>query len=345
MPAAASKRPRRGSGRVTLAEVAAVAGVSAQTVSRVLNGPQNVPAATVDRVRAAIAQVGYVPNRMAGGLASGRSKLVAALVPALASPVFQETIESLIRSLAANGYQLMLGESGYDDVDEVQLLENLISRGPDGIVLTRVLQSGLARERLASSGIPVVETWDLTPDPVDMLVGFSHEQVGAGVADLMIAHGIRQPALVTGNDPRARRRRQGYARRFVERGCLASVSDLPVAEVEAPAPLGSGRRALARLIDSGRAFDGVFCSTDMLALGVLMEAGARKLEVPGRLGVVGFGDLVFAADTTPALTTVRIDGRRMGQLAAQLIMQRAQGQAVAEPVHDIGFELVLRDSL
>lgn len=330
---------------MTLADVAAVAGVSAQTVSRVLNAPEQVPAATVERVRAAVAQVRYVPNRLAGGLASGRSKLVAALVPALASPVFQETIESLIRSLAANGYQLMLGESGYDDADEVQLLENLISRGPDGIVLTRVLQSELARERLAASGIPVVETWDLSSDPVDMLIGFSHEQVGAGVADLMIARGIRRPALVTGNDPRARRRQQGYASRFVERGHLASAADLPVAQVEAPAPLGSGRRALAELIERGEAFDAVFCSTDMLALGVLLEAQARQLQVPRQLGVVGFGDLVFAADTTPALTTVRIDGRRMGQLAAELIMQRARGQAVAARVHDIGFELVVRDSL
>lgn len=339
------RRSRRGSGRVTLADVAAVAGVSAQTVSRVLNSPETVPAATVSRIRAAIAQVRYVPNRLAGGLASGRSKLVAALVPTLGSPVFQETIESLIRSLAANGYQLMLGESGYDDADEVQLLENLISRGPDGIVLTRVVQSALARERLASSGIPVVETWDLSADPVDMLIGFSHEQVGAGVADLMLAHGIRQPALVTGDDPRARRRQHGYASRFVERGYLASVSELPVAEVDAPAPLGSGRRALAQLIESGKAFDGVFCSTDMLALGVLMEAQARGLEVPRQLGVVGFGDLVFAADTTPGLTTVRIDGRRMGALAAELVMQRAQGQAVAQRVHDIGFELIVRDSL
>lgn len=339
------RRSRRGSGRVTLADVAAVAGVSAQTVSRVLNSPESVPAATVSRIRAAIAQVHYVPNRVAGGLASGRSKLVAALVPALGSPVFQQTIESLIRSLAAHGYQLMLGESGYDDADEVQLLENLISRGPDGIVLTRVVQSELARERLASSGIPVVETWDLTADPVDMLIGFSHEQVGASVADLMIAHGIRQPALVTGNDPRARRRQHGYASRFVERGFLASVSDLTVAEVDAPAPLGSGRRALVQLIESGKNFDGVFCSTDMLALGVLMEAEAHKLVVPRQLGVVGFGDLVFAADTTPGLTTVRIDGQKMGALAAEMIMQRAQGRAVAEPVHDLGFELVVRSSL
>lgn len=338
------RRTRRGSGRVTLADVARVAGVSAQTVSRVLNNPQSVPPATLAHVRAAIAQVRYVPNRLAGGLASGRSKLVAALVPAIASPVFLETLEALTQTLAAQGYQLMLGESGYDDADEVELLENLISRGPDGIVLTRVVQSELARQRLAASGIPVVETWDLTEKPVDMLIGFSHEHVGAQVADLMVERGVRAPALISGNDPRARRRQKGYLRRLVERGLFQNEVDVPVAEVNAPAPMGHGRRALRDLLSRQVAIDGVFCSTDMLALGALIEAKEHGMVVPNQLAVVGFGDLLIAPDTSPALTTVRIDGRRMGTLAAQLIIQRSSGAAVTERVHDIGFELVIRDS-
>lgn len=338
------RRTRRGSGRATLADVAHVAGVSAQTVSRVLNSPETVPPQTVAHVRAAIAQVRYVPNRLAGGLASGRSKLVAALVPSIASPVFQETLEALTQALAAKGYQLMLGESGYDDADELDLLENLISRGPDGIVLTRVVQSEVSRQRLASSGIPVVETWDLTDAPVDMLIGFSHEAVGATVADLMIDRGVKSPAMVSGNDPRARRRRKGYARRLVERGCIGAESELPVAEVSAPAPLGHGRRGLRELLDRNIPMDGVYCSTDMLALGALIEAKEQDIRVPGQLAVIGFGDLVFAPDTSPPLTTIRIDGRRMGTMAAELIMQRAAGGAVPERLHDIGFEIVRRAS-
>ncbi|PLC49875.1 GntR family transcriptional regulator [Pollutimonas subterranea] len=338
------KRFRRGSGRATLADVAKVAGVSAQTVSRVLNNPSAVPTATLEHVRDAIAQVRYVPNRLAGGLASGRSKLVAALVPAIASPVFLETLEALTQALATQGYQLMLGESGYDDADEVQLFENLISRGPDGIVLTRVVQSELARQRLASSGIPVVETWDLTDNPVDMLIGFSHEQVGACVADIMIKRGVKYPAMISGNDPRARRRRIGYAKRLVEKGCLRTEEDLQVAEVPAPAPMGYGRRAFRELLARQVPIDGLFCSTDMLALGALIEAQHRKIIVPDQLAVVGFGDLVIAADTSPALTTVRINGQKLGTLAAELIMRRASGNLVPDKIHDIGFEVVMRES-
>ena len=339
-----NKRYRRGSGRTTLADVAKVAGVSAQTVSRVLNNPQAVPPPTVLHVRAAIEQLRYVPNRIAGSLASGRSKLVAALVPAIASPVFLQTLEALTQVLARSGYQLMLGESGYDDADEVQLLENIISRGPDGIVLTRVVQSELARQRLSNSGIPVVETWDLTDRPVDMLVGFSHERAGEAVADLLISRGVRRPALITGNDPRARRRRDGYARRLVARGMLRDIDELPVAEVSTPAPMGHGRRALQALLARGVDFDGVFCSTDMLALGALIEARDRNIRVPERLAVVGFGDLVVAADTSPALTTVRIDGYKMGTLAGQCIIDRASGVQIVDKTVDIGFELVIRDS-
>lgn len=338
------RRTRRGSGRVTLADVARVAGLSAQTVSRVLNSPETVPASTVAHVRAAIAQVRYVPNRLAGGLASGRSKLVAALVPAIASPVFQETLQALTQALAAKGYQLMLGESGYDDADEVQLLENLISRGPDGIVLTRVVQSELARQRLASSGIPVVETWDLTDTPVDMLIGFSHEDVGAAVADLLLDRGCKAPAMISGNDPRARRRQAGYVNRLIERGALRTEVDLPMVEINAPAHFGDGRRAFKELLAKEVYLDGVYCSTDALALGVLIEAKERNIVVPDQLAVVGFGDLVTSPYTSPALTTVRIDGRKMGQLAAQLILERTAGKLNSERIQDIGFEIVRRAS-
>jgi len=108
--------------------------------------------------------------------------------------------------------------------------------------------------------------------------------------------------------------------------------------------MGHGRRALRDLLSRQVAIDGVFCSTDMLALGALIEAKERGMVVPNQLAVVGFGDLLIAPDTSPALTTVRIDGRKMGTLAAQLIIQRSSGAEVTERVHDIGFELVIRDS-
>ncbi|QHJ00024.1 substrate-binding domain-containing protein [Xylophilus rhododendri] len=344
LPPAPARRPRRGSGRATLADVARVACVSAQTVSRVVNAPASVPPATVALVRQAIAQVGYVPNLLAGGLASGRSRLVAALVPAIAGPVFQQTIEALSQTLAGQGYQLMLGESGFAEPDEAAVLLNLIGRRPDGIVLTRIVESPAARALLAGSGLPVVETWDLSEDPVDMLIGFSHAAIGAAVADYFFEQGFRRPALLTGDDPRAGRRAEAFAARLRTHGLLGAQAALPTVQVHAPAPLGAGRRALGELLARHPGTDAVFCSTDMIALGVLIEARERGLRVPQDLAVMGFGDLAFAADTAPALTTVRVDGAAIGRTAAQWVMARAERREAEKHRLDIGFEIVRRHS-
>lgn len=338
------RRARRGSGKATLVDVAVLARMSTQTVSRVINCPAQVPPATLALVRAAIEKVGYVPNLLAGGLASGRSRLVAALVPAIGGPVFLQTIEALAQTLGQRGYQLMLGESGYEQPDEAEMLQNIISRRPDGIVLTRLVLSEAARSRLAASGLPVVETWDLTDRPVDMLIGFSHEAVGVAVADFFALRGFRSPALLSGNDPRALRRGDAFAVRLRQLGVLAENAPLPTVRFPAPAPLGAGRRALGDLLADHPATDAVFCSTDMVALGALVEAGERGLRVPQDLAVMGFGDLAFAADTAPALTTVRIDGATIGQRAAQWIMHRAEGMEVPEKRLDLGFEIIRRGS-
>jgi LacI family gluconate utilization system Gnt-I transcriptional repressor len=185
------KRSRRSSGAITLRDVAMLAGVAPITASRALNTPDQVSAEVLHRVLDAVQRTGYVPNRMAGGLASARSRLIAAVVPSTVASVFMETIESLNDTLFDAGYQLMLGQSGYSPVREEALLEAIIGRRPDGIFLTGILPPGKARTRLLASGIPVVETWDLTPTPIDMLIGFSHSAIGREVARYLLAKGHR----------------------------------------------------------------------------------------------------------------------------------------------------------
>ncbi len=340
-----TRRPRRSTGRVTQADVARLANVSTQTVSRVLNSPETVPPATLVRVRQAIQDAGYVPDRLAGALASGRSRLVAALVPAIGGPVFLETLEALSQTLGTRGYQLMLGESGYDDDDEEQLIENLISRRPDGIVLTRIVQSPAARHRLKQSGIPVVETWDLTDDPVDMLIGFSHQAIGTEIADFVAGTKARFPALLTGDDPRAGLRQRAFAERLASLGLLdGDPSRLPMEMATAPITLGDARAAASRLFDKHPEVDAVFCSTDVAAWGVMTEASKRGRRIPEDIAVIGFGDLSFAKDLVPPLTTVQINGFAIGEQAANWIMARAEGKEIENRRVDIGFKLVQRGS-
>ncbi len=305
-----------------------------------MNTPEQVSPEVLQKVQAAVLRTGYVPNRIAGGLASSRSRLIAAVVPSIVVSVFAETIETLNNSLFEAGYQLMLGQAGYSPVREEALLEAIIGRRPDGIFLTGIMQSSKGRTRLLASGIPVVETWDLTPTPIDMLIGFSHSDIGREVANFLMAKGRRRVALVTAGDERATRRAAAFQNTVEQRG----VGTVFVDNVGASRSLKSGREALARILLQAPDVDAVFCSSDLLAMGVLTEAIARRIQVPQHLSIVGFGDVPYMADMVPALTTVHINGGDIGQRAARFLIDRAEGRLVEQPIVDVGFSIIERDS-
>jgi LacI family transcriptional regulator, gluconate utilization system Gnt-I transcriptional repressor len=335
-----SKRSRRSSGAITLHDVARLAGVSPITASRAINKPEQVSPELLKRVEEAVARTGYVPNRMAGGLASSRSKLIAAVVPSTVISVFNETIEALNNTLFDAGYQLMLGQSAYSADREELLLDSVIGRRPDGIFLTGVMQPGKGRTRLMASGIPVVETWDLTSTPIDMLIGFSHTDIGLAVAKYLLGKGRKQFAIIRAEDERADRRTLAFKAAVTEAG----LPDPYVVNVGDQRSIRSGRDAMAKILKHAPRSDAVFCSSDLLALGALTEARSQKIDVPKQIAVMGFGDVPFVADMLPSLTTVRINGGKIGQLAAQYLMDRAEGREVSEPIVNVGFSIIERDT-
>lgn len=320
----------------TLRDVARVAGVSLITASRALGNPSLVSEATIAKVQQAVAATGYLPNLLAGGLKSRRSHTVAGIIPALAVAQFLPTLQVLTETLSQAGYQVILGQSAYDPAREEALITTMISRRPDGLVMMGLVASASARERLARAGIPVVETWDFTPNPVDMLVGFSHEQVGAAVAAYFRQKGWQRVGVATGDDPRAQRRTQAFR--------AAWGADLPVVAVPAASTLQKGRQALADLLALEPRLQAVSCSSDQMAQGVITEALARGLRVPQDLAVCGFGNAEFSAHMLPSLTTVHVDGALIGQRAAQLILDRWTDRPITQPVVDLGFQVVERVS-
>ena len=334
------KRVRRGSGAITLRDVAMLAGVAPITASRALNTPAQVSEDVLRKVQEAVERTGYVPNRMAGGLASSKSRLIAAVVPSTVFSVFNETIEALNGALFEAGYQLMLGQTGYSAEREELLLESVISRRPDGIFITGIMPPGKARTRLMASGIPVVETWDLTPTPIDMLIGFSHADIGQAVAKYLLEKGKKKFAIVTADDERASRRNKA----FVDVVKAQNLEDVTFHNVGDLRTLKSGREALNSVLLKRPDVDAIFCSSDLLALGVLTEARAQNISVPQQIAIMGFGDVPFVEDMIPALTTVKINGAEIGRLAAQCLVDRAQGKAVSQHIVDVGFSIVSRES-
>ncbi len=330
----------RATGSVTLADVAKIAGVSPITVSRVVNRPELVTADTLAHVQQVIDRTGYVPNLLAGGLASKRTRLVAAVVPSITNAIFVDTVQALTDRLWEAGYQVLLGLSGYPATREEALLSAILSRRPDAIYLTGINHAPQVRQRLITANIPVVETWDMTPTPIDMLVGFSHEDVGAAVARHLFARGHRAFGLIWADDARALARQRGFLGELALQGC----HDAEVVTVPAPSTLTLGRQGLAALYAKGAKPTAVFCSSDLLAHGALEEARSRGLAVPRDLALIGFGDLEFAQHTFPALSTVRIDRTAIGRRAAELILARIDGEAPADKIVDVGFTIVDRQT-
>ncbi|MDR6215380.1 LacI family DNA-binding transcriptional regulator [Paracidovorax wautersii] len=320
----------------TLHDVAKAAGVSLITASRALGNPGIVSEKTRVRVEQAVEATGYIPNLLAGGLKSKRSRMVAGIVPALSVSQFLPTVQTLTAALHEEGYQLLLGQTFYDAEREEEVLAAMVSRQPDGIVMMGLVQSERARERLRRLRVPVVETWDMSDRPVDMVIGFSHLKVGSALAGYFLAQGYERIGIATGSDHRAMQRREGFL--------AAWGRDVPTAVVPAPSTLERGRLALGELMERQPGLQAVMCSSDMLAHGILVEARARGLRVPQDLAVTGFGNAEFGAHMVPSITTVHVDGPEIGRLAAHLIMDRCRGVASAQTRHDLGFHLIERGS-
>ena len=195
----------------TLIDVAKVAGVSPISVSRTLNQPELVSEEIQQKVRDAITRTGYVPNMLAGSLATRSSRLVALIVPTIANSIFADTVQAITDTLAQAGYQTLLGLSAYDKHQEEEQLKAILGNRPDGIILTGTFHAEGTHQRLLNTRIPVVETWDLAPNPIDTLVGFSHTEVGKAVGEYLLAKGYRRFASVSANDQRAVRRFAGFA--------------------------------------------------------------------------------------------------------------------------------------
>lgn len=318
-----------------------MAGVSQVTVSRALSSPSKVSPETLRRINEAIEATGFVPNAIAGALASRRSRLITALIPSITNPVYSSLIRSFSQRMRDAGYHILLSETGFEPEEEEKAIAAHLSRRPDAILLTGIHHSPQARRMLLASGIPVVEVWDHTESPIDICVGFSHSDTGRSAAEFAAQRGYTRAAAVSAGDERARRRRVAFCERF------AQLTGQTVREVafDDHASLGRGREGLARLVDGHGFHDGfIACSSDLLAHGVVTEATFRGLRIPEDIAVMGFGDQDFAASVEPALTTIRVDRAAFGRSAADAILSRLNGQSEGGATIDLGFEIVSRKS-
>lgn len=326
---------------VKITDVAAEAGVAPMTVSRVINTPDRVSAETAAKVRAAIDKLGYVPNLIAGGLSSRRSRMVAAIVPTIAHPMFAGMVQAFTDAMRQAGYQVMLSITGYADKDTDAALRALLGRRPDALLITGAEHSRATRQMLVEAHVPIVEIWDISADPIDMLVGFDHAEVGAAVASHFYARGYRRFATISADDPRALLRMDGYVEALQRFGGeMVARSVIP-----APSTIMAGRCTLRGLLSALSERTALFCSSDLLAFGAMTEARMHGIAVPDRLGICGFGNFELSAAAEPPFSTVNVEGTETGSLAAGFLLRRLAGEPRREDdrLH-VPFRIVERGS-
>ncbi|ALA18335.1 MULTISPECIES: LacI family DNA-binding transcriptional regulator [unclassified Chelatococcus] len=326
-----------------LAEVAARAGVSESTVSRVLRNIGPIAEATRVAVLKAAEELGYVPNRLAGALASTGSALVGVVVPSLDNIVFAEVLRGVTERLEEAGLQAVIGVTGYDLAREERIVSALLAWRPRGIVIAGIDHTPRLRDLLAANGTAVVEMMDIdgAEPALDRRVGLSHGAAGAAMAAHLIARGHRRFGYVghdISRDIRARKRLDGFAAELARRGAALVAEEM----VAGPSSVTAGRAGLAALLAAHRDLDAVYFSNDDMAVGGYFHCEANGIRMPDDLAIAGFNGLDIGQELPRRLTTVRSPRYRIGQLAAEQVLTRQDAaEDMAKPATiDVGFELI-----
>ncbi|PWB34238.1 MULTISPECIES: LacI family DNA-binding transcriptional regulator [unclassified Pseudomonas] len=313
-------RKRRGAGRVTLNAVARAAGVSAITVSRYFNQPEQVSPERRERIAAVVAELGYVPNLVAGGLASARGKIVGMVIPNISGPIFANTIQGFSDTLSRHGYQLLLASSYFDIEQEENAVRAFLGWSPAALVLTSHFHSAGTEKMLAEADIPVIETWDYQPERGPMQIGFSHFEVGVTAARHLLEKGYQRIAFVQNSAPgdfSALERRDGYA------ATLRGAGREPwfFAPDADRAPFDAGKQAMEALMNASPRPDAIIFANDNLAAGGLLAGQRAGLKIPEDCAVLGFGDYPFAEMLLPSLSTIKPPALEIGVLAATRVLE------------------------
>lgn len=336
----------RGNRSLTMADVGRHAGVSPITVSRALANHPSVTARTRAKVQRSAAELGYVPDFTASALSRRGSKLIALLVPNVSNSVFAETIQGLNDVLNEQGYALTIAHSGYSAKREEQLVRSLLGYKPDAIVLTGFTHTPATRTLLRGRGIPVVETWNVGPDPIDMAAGFSNEQSALEMTRYLISRGHTRLAYHGGtqsDNDRTLAREAGFRQALSEAGLPATERWIR----SAPMELQSGAE-LAREVMSTRPGrlrpQAIFAASDVIAAGFVLEAMRIGLRIPDDVAIAGFDDTALGQALTPALTSVHVPQREIGRASALLLLKKLRGEPIGTGRVDVGFSIVIRAS-
>ncbi len=289
------------------------------TVSRVLRNRGDVSDRTRAKVLEAARRLGYVPNKIAGALASNRVNLVAVVVPSLSNLVFPEMLAGVDEVLGDTALQPVVGTTGYDPGKEERTLFEMLSWRPSGVIVAGLEHSEASRAMLANSGVPVVEVMDVDGEPVDAAVGISHWRAGYQVGMEIVRRGYRRIGVLgtkVDGDHRARKRLEGLERALGE----AQVPVVDQMAYSGQSAFGKGREMTAEMLSRTPDLDFLFYTNDLTGGGGLLYVLEKGFDVGNALGLVGFNAFALLDGLPRQLATVNSRRREAGQIAARIIL-------------------------
>lgn len=327
----------------TLDDVAEAAGVSTATVSRCLNSPEHVGEKTRLKVLKFVQQLGYTPNFGAQALAAKRTNTIGAIVPTIDNAIFAKGIQAFQDELEIHGITLLVASSSYDPVLEEQQIRKLVSRGADGLFLIGLARSAEISQFLIDRGIPYVASWVFDPDGNGPTVGFSNKEAMYELTRKVLELGHRRIGYITApreSNDRAAARFEGLRQAVLD--CGLSTDDIEVEQ--AIYSFENGKKAFKALMLRDSKPSVVLCGNDVLAVGAIKMAHEMGLNVPQDVSITGFDDIDIASVVEPALTTVHVPHKKMGNLAARaLVAQISDGKPA--PSIKLKTHLMLRQTL
>jgi LacI family transcriptional regulator len=326
----------------TVASVAAAAGVSTATVSRVLNKPDSVREPLRTRVLKAVTHLGYLPNAGARALKLQRSGTVGAIFPTVDNAIFAKAIEALQHRLADSGLQLLIATSGYDLAAETRQAMNLVTRGADGLALCGVSQSPQLIRFLRQRGLPTVHAMICPPPPGFVCVGFDNARAIGQAVSYLLDLGHRRIAMLAGiarDNDRAAARVDGVRVALAKAGLGLPPHYL----VERKYSFADAREGFKVLMSATPAPTAVICGNDVLAMAALLEAKSMGINVPEALSIVGFDDLEMSRHIQPTLTTLHVPTQEMWQTVADRLIAAIEKRPVPAST-EVEVELVVRES-
>ena len=311
---------------LTLRDVSEASGVSEMTVSRVLRNRGDVSDATRKRVLEAAKQLGYVPNKIAGALASQRVNLVAVVIPSMSNMVFPEVMTGISQILEGTELQPVVGLTDYLPEKEEKVLYEMLSWRPSGVIVAGLEHSDASRAMLRASGIPVVEIMDTDGTPVDSVVGISHRRAGQQMAQAILKGGYKRIGFLGTKMPldhRARKRFEGFTQALAKAG-------IEIADQEfysGGSALVKGREMTQAMLDRTPDLDFLYYSNDMIGAGGLMYLWEKGVDIPNEIGLAGFNGLNLLKGLPRELASMDACRLEIGRRAAEIIAKRVEEEA------------------